>query len=131
MGDAAEGQTAPCPALPNSQEAMKVLRVKERSLGNNHVEELLLETVNVMLRTHTPSLSLSLCLPSLCPPQLSKARGLSVPRGYEGHAGREPRRPEQTESELGQNPVRGGGEDRSLSREPRSGTKCLDRGRHV
>ena len=89
------------------QEPDSVLRGKERSLGNNRVEELLLETVNVMLRTHTPSLSLSLCLPSLRPPQLSKARGLSVPRGYEGHAGWEPKRPEQTESELGQNPAQG------------------------
>ena len=98
MGEGAEGKMAQCPALQNRQEAMKVLRGKERSPGNNHGEDLLLETVTVMLHTHTHpslSLSLSLCLPSLCPPQLSKARGLSVPRGYGGHAVREPRSPEQ------------------------------------
>ena len=54
MGEGAEGKTAQCPALPNRQEAMKVLRGKERSPGNNHGEELLLETVTVMLHTHTP-----------------------------------------------------------------------------
>ena len=53
MGEGAEGKTAQCPALPNRQEAMKVLRGKERSPGNNHGEELLLETVTVMLHTHT------------------------------------------------------------------------------
>lgn len=111
VGDSAEGRTAHCPALPRSQEAKGCCRGRDQNLGDNHIERLLPETANVVLQTHTHKHTHSahpLCLcPSLCPaPRLSQARGLFVPRGYRGHAGRQPTR-QNRQSELGQNPTQG------------------------
>lgn len=127
----------PIPTLPRSQEAKGCCRGRDQSLGDNHIERLLLETVNVVLQTHTHKHTHSahpLCLcPSLCPaPRLSQARGLFVPRGYRDHAGRQPTRQNRHSQSWAKTPRRGDGEDRSLSREREgSGAKCLDRGRHI
>lgn len=134
MGEGAEGKTAHCPALPNRQEAMKVLRRKERSPGNNHREELLFETVTVMLHTHTPllSVSVSVSLSSLpLPSSVEQGKRSFCTKGPRGPCWQGAEEARTGSQSWAKTQHRGGGEDRSLSREPRSGTKCLDRGRHI